>query len=244
MALLEPVGRGSAVESVLSRIKEALVEGKLNPGDKLPPEMELMDMLGVGRGTVREALKILSAFGVIEIRRGEGTYIADAITPPCLDPLLFSLILERGTPHALLELREMLEFDFIRKAIEKATDDDLSRIEHTVRDLKEQLEAGETDPDVLTAFDLEFHYAVIEASKNPLIIKLGKEIMGLFSPFIKKTMHRHVDRHHEDIYLAIKARDVDKAREALERSLWYWTGTESIPTIYDEIESTPSEITC
>ncbi|MGQ9629433.1 MAG: FadR/GntR family transcriptional regulator [bacterium] len=156
MILLEPIERGSAVEGVISRIKDALVEGRLNPGDKLPTELELMDMLGVGRGTVREAIKILSAFGVVEIRRGDGTYIADSITPPSLDPLLFSLILERRTPEDLLEIREMLELDFIEKAIERATDEDFAKMEEAIEQLKEKIEAGVEDTDLLMELNLTY----------------------------------------------------------------------------------------
>lgn len=70
-------GRPSAVEWVIEKIKELLIDQKLSPGDMIPNEISLAESLKVGRGTVREALKILSAYGVIEIKQGHGTFVKE-----------------------------------------------------------------------------------------------------------------------------------------------------------------------
>jgi DNA-binding FadR family transcriptional regulator len=91
---LEPINNESIVNGVLKRITDSIASGELKPGDKLPTEVEFIEKLGVGRNSVREAIKMLSAMGVLEVKRGNGTYIATKVSPAIFNPLVFSLLLE------------------------------------------------------------------------------------------------------------------------------------------------------
>ena len=83
----------SNVETVVGTIKDLLNRRHLRPGDLIPSENELSGSLGISRGSIREAMKILAAFGVIEIRQGDGTYISTSTNKKLFDPLLFSLLI-------------------------------------------------------------------------------------------------------------------------------------------------------
>ncbi|MFQ7553011.1 MAG: FadR/GntR family transcriptional regulator [Blautia marasmi] len=90
--LFEASKRESAVDIVVNSIKQLLMERRLKPGDKLPNELEISEGLGVSRGSVREAMKILSAFGLVDIRVGNGTYVCETPGNELIDSLLFSFL--------------------------------------------------------------------------------------------------------------------------------------------------------
>src|SRR5699024_918890 len=87
---------------IVSIIKDNLLRGALKPGDKLPTEKELMEQLGVSRTPVREAVKILEAIGVIQIKRGEGMFITNTLSHFTLNPLIFSLIMHSNNMDKLI----------------------------------------------------------------------------------------------------------------------------------------------
>ena len=88
-SLFKAPRRMSAVEMVIENIKELLLTKQLKPGDKLPNEMDLAKSLSASRGSVREAMKILASFGILEIKRGDGTYISDSTSKTAIDHILF-----------------------------------------------------------------------------------------------------------------------------------------------------------
>ncbi|MCB0029503.1 MAG: FadR family transcriptional regulator, partial [Anaerolineales bacterium] len=123
-ATFEPLKRPNAVEDIINTFKEAILHGQLKPGQRLPSEAELCEQLGVGRGTIREAMKMLRALGVVKIQQGDGTYIADKPTASALNPLVFALLLETGSGTDLLELRALLEIGGYQLAAQKAAAED------------------------------------------------------------------------------------------------------------------------
>lgn len=84
----------SVVDSVIDVIVSSIIRGELKPGDKLPTEMELSKNLGVARNSIREAIKILVAYGVIYIKRAGGTFVCDSYNQKMLDPMLYGIILQ------------------------------------------------------------------------------------------------------------------------------------------------------
>ena len=96
----------SAPDHVIDQIKELLLAGKLRPGDRLPSEFELASGLGVSRGSIRAAMKALEVCGVVDIRRGDGTYICDHVNTKRFNPLVFSLALLGPDIAQLAQLRE------------------------------------------------------------------------------------------------------------------------------------------
>ena len=195
----------SAVDRVLNVFKEALITRKLKPGDRLPSEVELSRRLSVSRGSIREAMKILSAFSIVEIRRGDGTYIAQSDQKVTFDPLLFSLILSNANVRELVELRELMEFAIVKLIIKSARPEDLENIEHAVFQMEKLIgnyEENETDQFVRS--DLDFHRALGKATKNRLVEKVYNFVMDFFTPSIRITHEnlkggRNALAHHKKI---------------------------------------------
>jgi GntR family transcriptional repressor for pyruvate dehydrogenase complex len=151
------------VSLAIARIKDALLRKALKPGDYLPSEIELTKTLGIGKSSVREAVKMLQAMGVVEVRRGHGTLVRRHPGPDYLSPLVFQLIMESGYPDDLIELRLMFEPAAAVMAMERATPEDHERI----RGALERLERAVASGTPAAEDDIAFHVAILDATKNP-----------------------------------------------------------------------------
>jgi len=214
----------SAVDMVINKIKSLLIEKKLVPGDKLPNENELAEVLSVSRGSVREALKILSAFGIIEIKRGDGTYIAKHINKKLFEPQLFDLILSPQDIDELVEVRKMIEKSIVFLVIENARHKDIVNIKNSFKCMKQE---DLNCIDEMLNCDLKFHKALAKATHNELFKKIYLNILELFTPAIRKTYKyeknmENAQELHKKIFEAIKKRDKKAAKEAVDKSIIYW----------------------
>lgn len=225
----EKIGNGSVVDAVLKQIKESIMNDELKPGEKIHTEVELIEQLGVGRNSVREAIKMLVALGVLEVRRGQGTFVATTIKPTFLDPLVFSLIIEPRSNKNLYELRYMFDSMVIYNVLTKATPEDCTRLENIILEAKNAFEAHKMDEDYdfFVEKDLEFHEALLELTDNPLIIRIGQTILGLFPEYIKRSIKQPhgIERsikNHLNILETIRNKDTQQVMEITEKSLIEW----------------------
>jgi len=220
-ALSTPVGKDSVVLLVLERIKEALIHNELRPGDFLPSEDELTRNLGVGKSSVREAVKMLQAMGIVEVRRGQGTVIRENFGEDMLNPLVFRLIVENADISDLVDLRMMFEPAYSVRAMERATPEDIEAIEKTVRDFENVIARG-----VQTAQDdIAFHMAILASTHNPLVIRIGETILSLFEASISRSMREIPDTalaDHKRILDAFKSRDAESLQAAIVKSFEGW----------------------
>lgn len=182
--LRAPVGKDSVVSLVIDRIKDALLRKELKPGDCLPSETERTRNLGVSKSGVREAVKMLQAMGLVEVRRGQGTLIRQQPGPDGISPLLFQLIVENGYSADLVELRLMFEPAFSIMAMERASAEDRDRI----RAAMERLESAVRSGSQAAEDDIAFHLAILQTTKNPLAVRIGETIFQLFTPSISISM--------------------------------------------------------
>ena len=108
---MKPIRMKSASDIVVERLTEAIIDGQINPGDKIPTEPELASSFCVGRNTVREAVRTLVAYGILEIRRPEGTFVCRTFKPQTINPLIYSMILQKKESYQdLIGLRQCIEF--------------------------------------------------------------------------------------------------------------------------------------
>lgn len=228
MILGEPKKLGdekSIVQKLIAEFRNAMINRTLKPGDKLPTEMELAHRFSISRNVVREAVKMLVALGVAEIKRGKGTYITNNVSGQVIDPLVFNLLLSGGSAEKLLELREMLELGILEIVLEKVTQEDIQKMERAIALLKEDLKKGETDREILMKHDLDFHYAFAATTHNPLIVKIARTIWEMFRASIKEAVHSRTEdaiERHTMILEAIKEKNFDKAKKAVYLSLEKW----------------------
>ena len=213
----------STSEMVIAAIRSALEAGQLKPGDRLPPELELAGMMSISRGSVREALKILAAFGVLDIQRGNGTFIANSDAKVSMDPVLFSFLLAQPEEREIQEFRYRIEQIVIELAIRNASNEDLVALERNLDELRN----SDSDPEETTRIDLEFHRLLGKCTNNRLIGKTYDFAMEYFSSSIAKT-HRVQERMdntirvHELTLEVIRDRDYQSIGRVLEENNNLW----------------------
>jgi GntR family transcriptional repressor for pyruvate dehydrogenase complex len=224
----QSIHQRSVVDTIIETFKQALIDGELEPGQKLPSEAELGQQFGVGRSAIREAMKILQALGVVTIQQGNGTYIVDKPSPTMLSPLVFAIMLESGMSSELVDLRRIIEIGYCELAAKNATNADWERIEEAAS--AHATYASQPNPDVeqLVLLDLEFHRTILDASHNALVIRMGHAIEELFFASLRNTYIAVADnreksvRFHREIVSAIRDGDPVKIHQAVEGSLIYW----------------------
>lgn len=226
---LDKINNESVVNIVVDKIKQSILKGELKSGDKLPTEVELIEQLGVGRNSIREAVKMLTALGILEVRRGQGTYVVEKVKPTVFDPLIFSFILEPKTNQDLYELRYMFDSMVVINVLSKITNEQIELIENKILEVKEKYESDKDniDYDYFVEKDLEFHKSILEITNNPLIIRFGSTILELFPEYIRKSIIQEngIERsikNHLRIIETIKQKDITKIIKIVEESLVEW----------------------
>jgi len=226
--IFPPNQRESAVDYVINTIKNLLLEKKLKPGDMLPSEGALAESMKVSRGPVREAMKILSAFGIVEIKRGDGTYIAEPNNKSIVDPFLLRLILSDANAREMAELRELLETQIVTLVIRNATKEDLDTLEQIHSNMKKAFEMSSDNRKMdLLEYDLKFHSALGKATNNVLVEAIYGFTMELFKPYVAKTYDNSENGMraialHEGIMEAIREKNITKAMDATRKSIDEW----------------------
>jgi GntR family transcriptional repressor for pyruvate dehydrogenase complex len=204
---------------VANRIKELIRKEKLKPGNKLPNEMQLAELFGVSRPTVREAAKSLVSQNIIEIHRGKGTFVSQ--TPGIAsDPLGLDFLTGKDLHLSLIEVRLLIEPGVARLAAERGTPSDVDRIEEYLREMKKNVDRHE----VGMGTELEFHRSIAEATENPVIMRLVPIIMDSIIKTYRDAPrtsedHRQALLEHTEIYQAIKSGNKEGAYKAMERHL-------------------------
>src|SRR4051812_12783764 len=154
--LLGPAPDGMATEVVVRHVRDLIVRGQFGPGQRLPTERELVGEIGVSRTSVRAGLQTLAAKGLLIIRHGAGTFVADG--PPMLDsePLSLLAALHGFTRTQMFEARRILEVSIARMAAESARPEHLAAISDAVTGMF----ANCDDPQAFLRHDIRFHDAV------------------------------------------------------------------------------------
>ena len=226
--LLAAKPNASSVDFVVSSIKELLLNRHVLPGDRLPAETELAKLLSVSRGSVREAMKILSALGIVEIKRGDGTYVSNRGGEIIFDPLLFSLIASQPRFSEIKELRLILEKNVVRLAIQNASTEEIQAVRECFEKMQVLRTSGEKREDVLLACDLEFHTRLGQACRNVPLETVYRFVMEFFKSYIAESLRKHTDPSkessdaHRKILEAVEQRDVPGAERAVEESMEVW----------------------
>jgi DNA-binding FadR family transcriptional regulator len=176
---LKSLRKESVVQSVINVLTDAIRSKELQPGDKIPPEPELAESLGVARSSVREAIKILTYLGVLESKRSEGTFVCDGYKESMIDPMVYGILLNQDSFENLMELREMTEAGMMRLAIEHNEDRELDELESILGEMKKALELRENRVDTFFEADNRFHDKIAEMGKNPMADKINKVVRSL-----------------------------------------------------------------
>ncbi len=217
---LKPVKTKKVYEEIIEQVKNLIIGGVLKPGDRLIPEREMADKLKVGRSAVREAYRALEAMGLIEIRQGEGTFIKDVNTDHLVQTLALVLATEKNAMLELLELRKIIEVGAAGLAALRWTEEELKKMESALMQMEKDIEAGELGQQA----DWQFHYAIAEATRNSLLVRLMdsiKEIMSRLQEKAREELYQtpgtpqRLLKEHYAIFEAVRSGQDEAAQKAM-----------------------------
>jgi len=198
---IQPVQKQKVPEIIIDRFKALIDSGEIGPGDKLPTERELSEMLNVSRPSLREALRTLSLLGILENTPGRGTFLKSSPSQWPIEPFII-ISLESGNLLNILEARHELEISVAGLAAERRNKSDLNQMKKTLGQMKNHLKNIEA----FMNSELLFHKAITKASKNPVIIdfmgKLYQQLEGarktVYDSLLNTRSKISMDSEHED----------------------------------------------
>lgn len=210
-------------DAIVEQIERLILEGILKPGSKLPAERELAQQLDVSRPSLREAILRLEVRGLLQSRRGGGTYVVDVIAPIITDPLVHLLRNHPDATFDILELRHALEEISAYFAALRGTEADCEILQRRFAEWEAVHEEEEYNSFRDAEADVEFHLAIVDASHNVALMHVMRGLFNLLRSSISRSLERlyaHagnyeiVHSHHKGIMDAILAKDSNAARRA------------------------------
>lgn len=217
---LTPMVRTTLTAGICSKMVGELIRGSWAEGEKIPAERELSQKLGVGRASLREALKALEIMGMIETRLGDGTYVCKR-SEFFSRPLLWAIASSSATDaRELIEARTVIEVELAGLAAEHATADDLKEIgQHLQRMIK-----SKKSPKEFVQADISFHLAIGRAAANGILMNALQLVRNLMHQWIMKAVDSKgvADKacaQHRRVLAAITEKDRAAARKEMRRHL-------------------------
>ena len=218
-----PVARGLLSDEVVKEIQRLLATQKLKPGDRLPAERELAATLGVSRTVIRDAVQRLTAIGILEIRRGTGTFVRDAQYLALPGSVVLGPHMSRDQVLLVLEARACLDIFLAGLAAERASPSDIRALGQHLRDADEGPRAAKTR----YAPDLGFEALIGKAAGNPFLHQMQMQVHAAFAKVWDKIGYIPRSRderqaQHKEVFAAIERRDRDGACKAMTAHLDIW----------------------
>lgn len=213
---LGPIRKTKIYAEIAAQIQRLIADGRLRPGDKLPPERELAELFGVSRGSVRDAIRVLEMQGLVEPRHGDGTVVREIPIDRLVRPLAAALSASKDLVAELFDMRKMLEPPLARAAALRATAEDVRALEEIVERQARRVQGGE----VAIEEDNEFHYRLAAAAKNQVVLRTMDILMELLRDSRVRSLQspgraeKSLDGHRR-ILSAVRRGDPDLAVEAM-----------------------------
>jgi GntR family transcriptional repressor for pyruvate dehydrogenase complex len=216
---LNQIQKRSVSDEVLEQMKNQIISGEWEPGTKIPGEHVLTDLFGVSRVSVREAIHRLVGMGILNVRRGEGTFVSEILPGDYFSSLLPVLMIERDDLADILEFRAAVEVKSAELAAQRATSDDIRRLEEII----DRMRSKQGDHPEFAREDLNFHTALALASHNSVILKVN----AIIHDMLKLAMEKIVEvsgfegglYYHGQILEAIKRKDSETAVKMMEEHI-------------------------
>ena len=219
----QPLERRKVYEQIAEQLLGQIGRRALKPGDALPSERELTESFGVGRSSIREALRMLESQGVIIAASGGAFVVADAANPLNSSLRLLFTLDEGAGMHDLYELRRILECEAAALAAERRSEDHLGQMDAAVREMEAALAESGRSEGFIDA-DLSFHLAVAEATGNRLVLHSMQAVRdvvrrALLTIFLIPRSPERAVVEHRSIRAAIASGDADRARQQMRAHL-------------------------
>lgn len=217
---VEPIRRNGVTNIIVDKLIGFVKSGQIQAGDRLPSERELSATFGVSRPTMREALKVLQALGVVEITHGGGVSVSALTASDLLQPLTFFLTLKDIKVEKLYEARSLIEGEIAALAARKATQEDIQALNELV-----ELQSNSTaHPEQYRHQDTAFHERLGRMADNPFLARAAQSlnVLGLeFRRIASETPQVLVGsiRDHKKIVAAITAGKPEEARISMRKHM-------------------------
>jgi GntR family transcriptional regulator, transcriptional repressor for pyruvate dehydrogenase complex len=228
---LEVLRPPALTTGISHRLLEFLLAGNIEPGEKLPSERRLAEILGVGRSVVREAIKPLALLGIVEVRQGDGTYVKSVESNLLPEVIGWGLLLGTKRTLDLVEARRHIEVILARLAAERREDGDLEILRTALQEMHEA-----EDPDDYVAADIAFHLAVARAAKNDTLYEVLSSVRSLLQVWIAKVGISAglsvAAAEHDPIFDAIANNDTQAAARTMDAHMAW--AVEHLDRILDE----------
>jgi len=220
LAEFQAVRKARRYQQVAEQIQRLVVKGVLKPGDHLPAERELAAKFGVSRSSIRDAIRTLEVMGLLEPHHGKGTVVRDLSTDSLVVPLVSVLVRKRHLVAELVDVRQMLEPALAARAAANATEEEIAQLEDILKRQAKKMGRGEET----VAEDSEFHYAIAQAARNSVVIKVLDVLMDLLRESRTRSLQVPGRRErsyagHRRILRAIRSRDGSAAAAAARQHL-------------------------
>jgi GntR family transcriptional repressor for pyruvate dehydrogenase complex len=211
----EAIRKNRVHEEVAKQIERLIVQ-KMQPGDKLPAERELAELLGVSRSSIRDAIRRLEIVGLVEPRQGAGTVVREISTATLVSPLANVIAHRRQLVGELLDFRRMLEPPLAARAATHASNGEIAGMDEILRRQDKKVRQGQ----LAVEEDTEFHYRIALASGNSVVLKVMDVVMDL----LRETRSRSLQTEgrpqkslagHKRILAAMKRHDAAAAEAAM-----------------------------
>lgn len=217
---LEQLRRRSAMEHVVDQIVSSILTGKIDAGEKLPPETELMRQMGVGRSSVREAIGALTLIGILVIRPGKGTYVNEHPEDFLAKPLSWGMPLGSARIQELIEARSIIEEGIALLAAQRANEADIEEAKRYL--VKERNSRGNLRQ--LTNAGMSFHNSLAKATHNDLLINIYKQIGNLMRTWTEQVymvpgIPESAVIEHGEILDAIASHDAERAQAIIRKHM-------------------------
>lgn len=214
--MLNQINKDVISNKIVKLLIKLIKEKQFTPGDKLPGERDLANTLGVGRSSLREALRILDHMNVLEIRPGLGTFVTSLEIESLIEPIEFTFALDDTSILKVFEARKTLELKTVELAAEYITDEELTELEMLylkMTDKAQPVTYRETA-------DREFHTLIASASRNPLLYRFVCVVLEAMTKqrqesYMLPNATHIANQEHEQILMHLKAHQIDAARQAM-----------------------------
>ena len=216
----KPIRPKKVSAQIAEQIRSSILAGEFSPGDKLPPERELVEMFGVSRPSVREALNILTSSGLVMSYQGGGTIVRSLVETSTGNPLSELIKGEQARALDVIEVRKCMEAWTSYYAAQRALPEDLRKLEQIVGEMERNLEGMKLSQDL----DANFHITIAQATHNVVWLHLMQSIFDAMKEFQRSVWraiylteedHRTLFRHHKEVFEAIRDRNPERARDAM-----------------------------
>ena len=218
MTSFKPLKKVSLASEVEAQIKDSIISGRFNIGDKLPSERELVEQFQVSRVTVREALRNIQHLGLISTKRGiqAGAYVSAPDSGPITRS--FQNLIEMGklTPTHLIDARLIIEPEIARNAAINCKEEDIQRLRELLDRAKSYAKISCKEARLI---NVQFHHEVAKINKNPIMVFISESITQIFSAVLIEITQQKISKmkvlelisEHRDILSAIESKDADGA---------------------------------